>query len=91
MFTRDAIRIDPADTVARIVAAIRDEVLEDMRRRGAVVALSGGIDSSVVATLCARALGRDRVLGLLMPERDSSSDALRLGTALARHVGIECI
>jgi NAD+ synthase len=91
MLTRDAIRIDPADAVARIEAAIRVEVLEDMRRRGAVVALSGGIDSSVVATLCARALGRDRVLGLLLPERDSSSDALRLGTDLARHLGIEYV
>ena len=89
MLAGDAIRIDPADAVARIEAAIRGEVLEEMRRRGAVVALSGGIDSSLVAALCARALGRDRVLGLLLPERDSSSDALRLGTDLARHLGID--
>ena len=91
MMTRDAIRIDAADATARIEAAIRHEVLEEMRRRGAVVALSGGVDSSVVAALCARALGPDRVLGLLLPERDSSSDALRLGTDLARHLGIEYV
>jgi NAD+ synthase len=54
-----------------------------------VVGISGGIDSSVVATLCARALGCDRVLGLLMPERDSSSDALRLGLLLAKRLGIQ--
>jgi NAD+ synthase len=91
MLTRDAIRIDPAVVAARIEAAVRSEVLDVMRRRGAVVALSGGIDSSVVAALCVRALGPDRVLGLLLPERDSSSDALRLATTLADRLGIERI
>ncbi len=91
MLTRDAIRIDPAVVAARIDAGIRSEVLELMRRRGAVVALSGGIDSSVVAALCTRALGPERVLGLLLPERDSSSDALRLATTLADELGIERI
>jgi NAD+ synthase len=91
MLTREAIRIDPAVTAARIEAGIRAEVLDVMRRRGAVVAISGGIDSSVVAALCARALGPDRVLGLLLPERDSSSDALRLATTLADSLGIERI
>jgi NAD+ synthase len=51
--------------------------------------MSGGIDSSVVAALCVRALGPERVFGLLMPERDSSGDALRLGTTLAEHLGIK--
>jgi NAD+ synthase len=53
------------------------------------VGLSGGIDSSVVAALCVRALGRDRVLGLLMPEHHSSDDALRLGEAMAQCLGID--
>ncbi len=60
----------------------------EARRRGAVVGMSGGIDSSVVAALCVRALGPERVFGLLMPERDSSDDALRLGRLLAEHLGI---
>src|ERR1700737_771560 len=55
------------------------------------VGLSGGIDSSVVAALAARALGKDRVLGLSMPERDCSSDSLRLGRHVAEACGIECI
>ncbi|HEY5275598.1 MAG TPA: hypothetical protein VIK38_03525, partial [Coriobacteriia bacterium] len=75
----------------QVEAVIRQTVFVDLRRRGAVVGISGGIDSSVVATLCARALGSDRVIGLLMPERDSSGDALRLGRMLAQQLGIQCV
>jgi NAD+ synthase len=75
----------------RIVASIRDQVQRRLRRRGAVLGLSGGIDSSVTAALCVRALGTQRVLGLLMPERDSSGESLRLGRLLADHLGIETV
>jgi NAD+ synthase len=50
--------------------------------------MSGGIDSSVVASLCVAALGRERVLGLLMPEHESSADTLRLSAAMADSLGI---
>jgi NAD+ synthase len=69
--------------IARITAALRDTVLGRLRRRGAVVALSGGVDSSVVAALCARAFGADRVLGLFMNEAESAPDTVRL----ARRIG----
>jgi NAD+ synthase len=52
------------------------------------VGLSGGIDSSVVTALCARALGRERVLALLMPERDSGDTGLALGRMLGAHLGV---
>ncbi len=89
-FHRDVLRIDAVEVSARIEEAIREQVLAGMRRRGAVVGMSGGIDSSVVAALCTRALGRDRVVGLLMPERDTSDDAFRLGRQVAEHLGIRC-
>ena len=88
MFTRDVLRLDAAEAAGTIERTVREQVLTALRRRGAVVGISGGIDSSVVATLCTRALGPDRVLGLLMPERDSSDDALRLGRLLAERLGI---
>jgi NAD+ synthase len=78
MFSTDALDIDPATESARIESAIRDQVLATLRRRGAVLGLSGGVDSSLVACLCARALGPDRVVALLMPERESSSDSMAL-------------
>jgi len=57
--------------------------LKRFRKRGAVVALSGGIDSSVVGALCVRAFGKEQVLGLLMPEKDSSAETLRLSSLVS--------
>ncbi len=91
MFSRNVLRIDAAAVAASVESAIRSQVLGTLRRRGAVVGMSGGIDSSVVATLCARALGKDRVLGLFMPERDSADDSLRLARGLAEQLGISYV
>lgn len=91
MFARKVLQIDPGLTAESIETSIRREVLGDLRRRGAVVGMSGGIDSSVVAALCVRAFGRERVVGLLMPDRDSSDDALRLGRLLAEQLGIQYV
>ncbi len=91
VFSRDVLRIDAGRVAAGIEAGIRRSILGELRRRGAVVGVSGGIDSAVVAALCARALGPDRVVALLMPDRDSSADSVRLGRMLATHLGIECI
>ena len=91
MFSRTVLAIDPRQVAEEIEASIRQTVLGDLRRRGAVVGISGGVDSAVVAALCARALGPERVVGLLMPERDSSSDALRLGGTLAAQLGIQAL
>jgi NAD+ synthase len=88
MLSPESLRIDAPLVADQIENAIRQQVLGTLRRRGAVVGVSGGIDSSVVAALCARALGRDRVLALSMPERDSSSDALRLARLLVDGLGV---
>jgi NAD+ synthase len=88
MFCKDTLRIDPAREVEKIMRSMRDQ-LGHMRRRGAVVGLSGGIDSSVTCALAVKAFGKERVLGLFMPERDSSDDALVLGKMLAATFGVE--
>jgi NAD+ synthase len=86
--SKDVLRLDAPAEVKRIVATIREQVFRTLRRKGAVIGLSGGVDSSVAAALCVRALGKDRVLGLLMPEVDSSPDSLALGQLMAAHLGI---
>lgn len=83
----DLLRIDEKAETERIVANIRKIVFEQLKRKGAVVGVSGGIDSSVVAFLCARALGPERIQILFMPETDSSPDSLRLGRAVADKLG----
>ena len=87
-FTPSALEIDCAAEVDRIAAALRRQ-LRFMRKRGLVLGLSGGIDSSVCAGLAARALGPGRVFGLLMPEHDSDPESARLGRLVAETFGIE--
>lgn len=80
--------IDSADEVERITSALRSQIGPRLKRRGAVVAMSGGIDSTVTAALCVQALGRERVLGLFLPEQDSGSDTPRLSQLAADWLGI---
>ena len=87
-FTSAALDLDLASESERIAEAIRRQVGQQLHRRGAVVGISGGIDSSVVAALCVRALGAERVFGIFMPEHDSSPQSLELGQLLAQHLGI---
>lgn len=85
----DHMKIDPAAEAERICAVLRDLLGGDLRRRGYVVAMSGGIDSSVSAALAVRAVGPTRVLGLFLPERDSDALSHALALELATQLGIE--
>jgi NAD+ synthase len=87
----DLLKLDAAQATEQITSALKTSILKQLRKRGAVVGLSGGIDSSVVAALCTRALGKERVLGLFMPENDSSDESLELGQKLAEKLGIETV
>ena len=88
MFSKAVLQLNIPATIDKIAETLRAQVLGALRKRGVVVGLSGGIDSSVVAALAVRALGKERVFGLFMPEQDSSDDSLRLGQLLAAELGI---
>lgn len=90
-FSPDVLKLDAPMEADRIAAVIREQVVRQLKRKGAVVGLSGGIDSSVVAALCVRALGTERILGLLMPEADSSPDSVLLGRLLVDFLGIRTV
>jgi NAD+ synthase len=87
-FSRAVLDLDASKAAAEIADTVRRQIAGTLKRQGAVVAISGGIDSGVVAALCVRALGPGRVFGLLLPEADSSPDSTRLGQLLAQHLGI---
>ncbi len=87
-FSPDVLDIDARAEADRISGRLR-EAVSRLRRRGVVVALSGGVDSACVAALSVRALGPDRVLGLILPERDSSPESARLAEELCARLGIE--
>ena len=82
-------RSDAETNIAEIAEALRTQLDSRLRRRGFVVAMSGGIDSSVCAALAVRAVGPGRVFGLFLPERDSEPESLTLASGLARQLGIQ--
>jgi NAD+ synthase len=91
MLSRHVLAIDAAVAAEQIANALREQVLSVLKRRGLVIGLSGGVDSSVAAALAVRALGAERVLGLFMPERDSSPESLRLGRLVAETYGMDTL
>lgn len=89
--TEDIFSFDMDAEVEKVSERIRGLLRSHIRRRGLVVAISGGIDSSVSAALSVKALGPKKVFGLLLPETDSSSQSLSRGKMLAEHLGIEYV
>jgi NAD+ synthase len=87
-FDQDVLKIDVFNVCQEICDFIRNQVFYEYRKEGAVVGLSGGIDSAVVCALCVKALGRERVLGLLLPERESSPQSLTYGRLLSQALNI---
>ena len=90
-FTAERLKIDCDKETQKITDHIREVVAKRFKKRGVIVALSGGVDSSVVGALCVRALGKKRVLGLLMPEKDSSPDTLELSQLITDHLEISAV
>lgn len=88
-FSQNVLNIDTEEVIDKISISIRQQIINVLHRRGAVVGISGGIDSSVCTALCVRALGKENVFGIFMPEKVSSSDSLKFGKLLADSFGIQ--
>ena len=80
--------IDYQKEADRIAQRLREVTARELHKRGLVVAISGGIDSSCSVALAVRALGPERVFALILPERDSSDDSAARANILASHLGI---
>ncbi len=90
-FSIKALELDCAQETEKIIHVLREVVMKRFKKKGVVVALSGGIDSSVVVALCVRAFRKERVLGLLMPERDSAQETLELSRLISNHLEISTV
>ena len=87
-FNKDVLKLDSKSEVERICEFIRQE-LRDIKRDGIVIGLSGGIDSALSAALCVKALGKDKVFGLILPEKESNPVSAEYAAKHARELGIE--
>ena len=91
-FSKDILIIRDIESVANtLIQKLKEDITIQLKRRGAVLGISGGIDSSVTLALAARALGPDLVLGIMMPEKESSSDSLLLAKGLADKFGVRSL
>lgn len=91
VFTRRSLELDAAREVERIVQFLQENVQHKLHRQGAVLGISGGIDSSVVLALCVRAFGAQRVIGILLPERESSPESAELAHLLAKQFDVQTV
>jgi len=80
--------LDYAREAERIATRLREVVARVLHRRGLIVAISGGIDSSVCAALAVQALGAERVFCLILPEQDSDEDSAARAQILVDHLGL---
>lgn len=90
-FSRDVLALDARAAVDRVAASMTRALSRDLRRRGVVVGVSGGIDSAVCAALATHALGPQRVVALLMPEADSDPSSQHRGQLLCDKLGVETV
>ncbi len=87
-FSTDVLTLDAAGEVEKISQSIKEILTKKLNRRGIVVGLSGGIDSSTTVALATKAIGKERVLALLMPEKHSADETLDLSSLVADHFGV---
>jgi NAD+ synthase len=90
-FSPEILKIQDIESfIARLTDKLKNDVL-GIRKQGGVIGISGGIDSSVTLALAVKAFGAGRVLGIMLPEKDSSTDSKDFAVKLAKKFSVEAI
>ena len=91
-FTPEVIKLQNIEQIVSVIVLnLKQDVHSVLNRTGGVIGISGGIDSSVTLALAVKALGTDKVLGIMLPEKDSSPESLELARKLTNKFGIQAI
>lgn len=91
-FSKDIILLKDVEHVVHEIAdKLRKDVLNELKRFGAIVGISGGIDSAVCMALAVKAFGAEKVLGIMLPEKDSSPESEYLALELAAKFNVEVL
>jgi NAD+ synthase len=91
-FSTEVLKIQDIESfVAGITTKLKNDVIVNFRKQGGVIGVSGGIDSSVTFALAVRAFGAGKVLGIMLPEKDSSADSKKFALQLANKFSVEVI
>jgi len=88
-FNLGVLKINPAEETKKVAQFVAEQVAKVYRRRGVVVGLSGGVDSAVMCAVAVRAVGPDKVVGLVLPEKESNPISRRYAVSHAETLGIE--
>jgi NAD+ synthase len=86
-FSKDILKINCESEAEGICAFIKDQ-MRSVHRYGIVIGLSGGVDSALSAALSVKAIGKEKVLGLLLPEKESSPQSAEFASKYAKQLGI---
>ena len=91
-FSKDILKFGNVGEEAECISGkLREDVLRVLKRKGAVIGISGGIDSSVTLALLVKALGPEKILAVMLPEKDSSSESKELALILANKFNVKAI
>jgi len=89
IFNLNVLKIDPAQQLEKLSKFIVEQLTVIFRRKGVIVGLSGGIDSACIAAIAVHALGKEKVVGLILPETESNPISSEYAIKLAQTLGIE--
>ncbi|HLN22172.1 MAG TPA: NAD(+) synthase [Bacteroidales bacterium] len=91
-FSRDILLLDNIESVTEnICSKLKEDIYLNLQRKGGVIGMSGGVDSSVCVALAVRSLGADKVIGVMIPERDSSPESEEMALLLSSKFGVSAI